>query len=176
MSKSIESNPDHDNFSFVESEHDILEFWEREAIFQQSLDQTKEGGTLHFLRWSSICHGSAPSWAPGRVDLKGRRPALLHHARTLRPKALWLGLSWTPHRARNRQVAWNVLERGRRKTWRPRATTTSAAQLFLDTRKSGVKPLLVLADGSTLITITKPWNPGTWSPYGGLLRNCGTRD
>ena len=35
MSKSIESNPDHDNFSFVESEHDILEFWEREAIFQR---------------------------------------------------------------------------------------------------------------------------------------------
>ena len=48
MSKSIESNPDHDNFSFVESEHDILEFWEREAIFQQSLDQTKDGAPYIF--------------------------------------------------------------------------------------------------------------------------------
>ena len=48
MSKSIESNPDHDHFSFVESEHDILEFWEREAIFQQSLDQTKDGAPYIF--------------------------------------------------------------------------------------------------------------------------------
>ena len=48
MSKSIESNPDHDHFSFVESEHDILEFWEREAIFQQSLDQTKGGAPYIF--------------------------------------------------------------------------------------------------------------------------------
>ena len=57
MSKSIESNPDHDNFSFVESEHDILEFWEREAIFQQSLDQTKDGAPYIFYDGPRLLQG-----------------------------------------------------------------------------------------------------------------------
>ena len=34
------ANPTNDNFSFVEAEHKILEFWETEDIFQRSLEQT----------------------------------------------------------------------------------------------------------------------------------------
>ena len=29
-------------FSFVEMEHEILDFWEQESIFQQSLENTKD--------------------------------------------------------------------------------------------------------------------------------------
>lgn len=32
-----------ENFSFVEAEHQVLEFWKKEAVFQQSLAQTEKG-------------------------------------------------------------------------------------------------------------------------------------
>ena len=95
MSKSIESNPDHDYF-FVcrESEHDILEFWERREadLSAESSIKPKTGhrsifydGPRHLPR---VCpmHGHLV----GSI-LKDVVPRYFHHARTLRPKALWFG-------------------------------------------------------------------------------------
>ncbi len=43
LSRSMaEPAPSNATFSFVEMEHDILDFWEREQVFQQTLDNTRE--------------------------------------------------------------------------------------------------------------------------------------
>jgi len=31
-----------ESFSFVQAEHDVLDFWEKENVFQQSLEQSKD--------------------------------------------------------------------------------------------------------------------------------------
>jgi len=38
-----EANSSNENFSFVEAEHQVLNFWKQENVFQQSLAQTREG-------------------------------------------------------------------------------------------------------------------------------------
>ena len=48
MSKPRASNPDQENFSFVDSEHDILEFWETHQVFQKSLEQTADADPYIF--------------------------------------------------------------------------------------------------------------------------------
>ena len=42
MSNQSKTNPDNDNFSFVEAEHNVLNFWQENQIFEKSLDQTAD--------------------------------------------------------------------------------------------------------------------------------------
>ena len=42
------TNPTSDTFSFVDAEHEVLEFWESEKIFQQSLKQTENNAPYIF--------------------------------------------------------------------------------------------------------------------------------
>ncbi len=46
MSNTVE--PSSENFSFVKAEHEVLEFWEKEKVFQQSLEQTENGAPYIF--------------------------------------------------------------------------------------------------------------------------------
>ena len=173
MSKSIESNPDHDHFSFVESEHDILEFWEREAIFQQSLDQTKDGAPYIFYDGLRL-HRASPSWAPGGSILKDVVPRYF----TMQGRYVQRRFGWDCHglpieHEIDKSLGMSSSE----------AVEKLGVKGYNDECRSIIsrytqewrKTITVLADGSTLITTTKPWNPGTWSPFGGWLRGCGTR-
>ena len=53
------------SFSFVKSEHKIIEFLERKRYFsKKSLEQTKKGKPLHFLRRASLRHRSSSPRPP----------------------------------------------------------------------------------------------------------------
>ena len=40
MSNQSKTNPDNDHFSFVDAEHNVLNFWQENQIFEKSLEQT----------------------------------------------------------------------------------------------------------------------------------------
>lgn len=42
MSNNSKINPDNDNFSFVDAEHNVLSFWDENQIFEKSLAQTSD--------------------------------------------------------------------------------------------------------------------------------------
>ena len=53
-------------FSFVEAEHEVLAFWQKEGIFEESLAQTRDGAPYIFYDGPPFAT-AAPPWAPGGV-------------------------------------------------------------------------------------------------------------
>ena len=47
MSSQRPIDPDADDFSFVDAEHHILEFWKSQDIFQKSLQATQDLSLIH---------------------------------------------------------------------------------------------------------------------------------
>ena len=72
-----ENNQD---FSFVQTEHKILEFWSQNNVFKKSLEKTKSGEPISFTM-DPHSRQAFSSWTSRWQLFKGYRPKILHNER-----------------------------------------------------------------------------------------------
>ena len=161
-------------FSFVEMEHEILDFWDQESIFQQSLKNTKDKKPYIFYDGPPFATGLPHHGHLVASTIKDVVPRYW----TMKGRYVMRRFGWDCHGLPveheidkklgiSAQDAINSLG--------VKVITTSAERLCSAMSLSGAKQLRVLVDGWISKTIIRRWIPGSWNLSGGLSSSYGTK-
>ena len=161
-------------FSFVEMEHEILDFWDQESIFQQSLKNTKDKKPYIFYDGPPFATGLPHHGHLVASTIKDVVPRYW----TMKGRYVMRRFGWDCHGlpveheidkklGLSAQDAVNMLGvRGYNDECR------AIVQRYVS---EGAKRLRVLVDGWISKTIIRRWIPGSWDLSGGLSNSYGRK-